>query len=45
MARCESCDHKAKYHDSEGQCWFTVQHGKPGSNLVCPCIPRKPDEE
>ncbi|MFI1165602.1 hypothetical protein ACH4UM_18800 [Streptomyces sp. NPDC020801] len=35
--RCQSCDHEAQYHDSDGRCWFTVERGTPGSNLVCPC--------
>jgi len=38
--RCPSCDHQWTYHDADGQCWFTVDWGRPGSNLVCPCAPR-----
>ncbi|MFE1348166.1 hypothetical protein [Streptomyces sp. NPDC058757] len=38
--RCASCDHQRTYHDADGQCWFTVDWGRPGSNLVCPCTPR-----
>ena len=44
--RCPSCDHEAKYHAADdGRCWFTVDHGLPGSNLVCPCAPRKLDAD
>lgn len=42
-ARCSSCDHQAKFHDTDGRCWFTVDHGIPGSNLVCPCAPARED--
>jgi hypothetical protein len=44
--RCPSCDHKAEYHAADdGKCWFTVDHGTPGSNLVCPCAPRRDHSE
>jgi hypothetical protein len=43
--RCPSCDHKSEYHDADGRCWFTVDHGTPGSNLVCPCAPRRDASE
>lgn len=44
--RCPSCDHEAKYHAADdGRCWFTVNHGVPGANLVCPCIPRDPGDD
>jgi hypothetical protein len=43
--RCPSCDHKREYHDAGGRCWFTVDHGTPGSNLVCPCAPRRDASE
>lgn len=36
--RCPSCDHEMRYHDVDGRCWFTVENGVLGSNLVCPCI-------
>lgn len=35
--RCPSCDHKREFHDVDGRCWFTVDHGIPEHNLVCPC--------
>lgn len=35
--RCPSCDHKREFHDVDGRCWFTVDHGVPDTNLVCPC--------
>ncbi|MBZ6207479.1 hypothetical protein KVH31_13325 [Streptomyces olivaceus] len=41
--RCVSCDHEAKYHAADdGRCWFTVDRGVPGSDLVCPCAPHQP---
>lgn len=43
--RCPSCDHKAEYHDVDSRCWFTVDHGVAGSNLGCPCAPRRDDDE
>jgi hypothetical protein len=43
--RCPSCDHKSEFHDADGRCWFTVDHGTPGSNLVCPCAPRRDASE
>jgi len=43
--RCPSCDHKAKYHDVDGKCWFTVERGMPGSNLVCPCVAARMADE
>jgi hypothetical protein len=44
--RCPSCDHKREYHAADdGRCWFTVDHGTPDSNLVCPCAPRRDDSE
>ena len=39
--RCPSCDHKGEYHDADNRCWFTVDHGVPESNLVCPGAPRR----
>jgi hypothetical protein len=40
MERCPSCDHEKKFHaPDDGRCWFTVDHGVTGSNLVCPCAP------
>lgn len=39
--RCPSCDHKRVSHDADGRCWYIVENGTPGSNLVCPCAPRK----
>lgn len=33
---CPSCWHPWTMHQPGG-CWFTVQHGKPGQNMVCPC--------
>lgn len=44
-ARCPSCDHKREFHDADGRCWFTVDHGVPESNLVCPCAPRRDHDE
>lgn len=41
--RCPSCDHQRAHH-SEGRCWFTVDHGLPDSNLVCPCARTRPDD-
>lgn len=37
MPRCPNCDHTTTMH-SIGTCWFTVSHGSPGANLVCPCV-------
>lgn len=40
VARCWGCDHTTDMHQPDG-CWYTVEHGSPGQNLVCPCsIPR-----
>lgn len=38
--RCWSCDHTWDIHQPEG-CWYTVDQGRSGENLVCPCsVPR-----
>lgn len=41
VERCPSCDHEVAYHDVDGRCWFTVDQGVVGSNLVCPCDSRR----
>jgi hypothetical protein len=37
VKRCPSCDHKVKFHDVSGRCWFAVASALPETNLVCPC--------
>ena len=38
--RCTSCEHEMCYHDVDGRCWFTVEQGTPGHDLVCACLRR-----
>ncbi|MFE9391723.1 hypothetical protein [Streptomyces sp. NPDC006784] len=35
--RCPSCEHGWDMHTDPAGCWFTVTHGKPEQNAVCPC--------
>jgi len=42
--RCTSCEHPQQYHDADGRCWFTVEYGLPGRDLVCPCKIRHVEE-
>lgn len=37
VPRCSSCEHPVSMH-SGGSCFFAVQSGTPGANLVCPCL-------
>ncbi|MBB4984981.1 hypothetical protein [Streptomyces nymphaeiformis] len=41
IVRCTSCEHQDQYHDADGRCWFTVEHGVPERDLVCPCKRRR----
>jgi len=43
--RCTSCEHSQRYHDADGRCWFTVEYGLPGRDLVCPCKIRHVEEK
>ena len=43
--RCTSCEHEAQYHDNGGRCWFTVEWGVPGRDLVCACQLRRMADE
>lgn len=43
--RCSGCEHGWDIHDADGRCWFTVAHGLPDSNLVCPCKTSGPDDD
>jgi hypothetical protein len=44
-ARCPSCEHEARFHDSGGRCWFTVEQGVPERDAVCSCQLRPPSLE
>jgi hypothetical protein len=43
--RCGSCEHEARYHDVDGRCWFTVEHGVPERDAVCACQLRRVADE